>query len=107
MSPPADSSYDSRPIDSAVQPCTSCHWFSIELVPCADKSARKAWWPAKRQTSFPSESMRITLAGVGPQQTLDGNGKFNKTGLPAGDATLKFDRFHAEIESAIQTGRHF
>ncbi len=107
MSPPADTTYDARPIDSAVQPCSSCHWFSIELAPCPDKAPRKPWWPTRREKSYPSESMQISLAGVGPKQTLDGSGKFSKSGLPAGDATLKFDRFHADIESAIAKGRHF
>lgn len=107
MSPPPDSTYDSRPIDSAVQPCSSCHWFHIELAPCPDKSARKAWWPVKRKKSYPSESMRISLGGVGPQQTLDGNGKFDKSGLPAGDATVKFDRFYIDLEAALAKGRLF
>ncbi len=107
MSPPADHSYDTRPIDSPVQPCTSCHWFSIELLPCADKTARKAWWPPRRRTSYPSEAMKISLAGLGPRQKLDGNGSFKADKLPAGDASLSFDRFFAELEDALATGRKF
>lgn len=106
MSPP-DTAYDARPIDSAVQPCAACHWFSITLKPLPDQAPRKPWWPKARQKSYPSEPMQITLVGVGPRPTLDGAGKYHASGLPAGDASVTFDRFHAAIEDAIAKGRHF
>ena len=107
MCPPADSSYDTRAIDSGVQTCPPCHWFKIELVHADKGKPRPSWWPKEKLKGYPSEKMKITLAGIGPQQKLDGSGKFEAQKLPCGDATVKFESFYQDIDSALKTGRKF
>jgi hypothetical protein len=108
MSPPHDpSSYDTRRIDSAVQTCPPCHWFSITLVHADQGRKRPAWWPKEKLKGYAGEPMQITLAGVGPRQQLDGNGKFRQTKLPGGDASVQFDEFHRAIAAALTSGRKF
>lgn len=107
MPPPTRASNDNRPIDSAVQPCSPCHWFKLTLLPVDRAKPRPAWWPKPALKAYPGEPLTITLAGVAPAQKLDGSSCFEVKCLSAGNATVTFDRFYADVEAALASGRRF
>lgn len=104
---PGDSDYNNRPIDSGVQDCPPCHWFSIELVHADKGRPRPSWWPREQLKGYGGEPFAITLAGVGPRQKLDGSGRFRADHLPGGSGSVTFDSFYKDIEAQLKSGRVF
>ncbi|MFY9510731.1 MAG: hypothetical protein WAQ05_07140 [Rubrivivax sp.] len=98
---------NNRAVDSAVQPCPLLHFFSVELKPSDLAKAKPEWWPAAKGHPYSGVKAKITLGGVAPAQTLNSRGRFRIDGIAGGSASVDFEAFYADIETALEDGRKF
>lgn len=98
--PPLPASDPDRQVDSAVQPCKSCHAISIALrtVP---QAAPPAWW---RRGIAPLDNEKFAASGAcgNSSGTLSG-GSVDFYLIPAGSCAVSFPTFYEDIESDLRS----
>jgi hypothetical protein len=79
------------------------HWIKVRLVPEPDLSARPDYWRAKPVgESYPREEFSAKITDGPKEESLDGDGRIEYQGIPAGTCSFRFDEFFDAIEDYFE-----